>query len=468
MTLAIDRDVTTLRATVDGPVLLPGDEGYDEARAVWNGDIDRRPAVIARCTGPDDVAAALRYAQDAGLEVAVRGGGHGYWGAAVPEGGMMIDLSPIDHVVVDPEARRARVGGGATLGQLDAASQDHGLAVPAGTVSHTGVGGLTLGGGWGWLSRLHGLTIDNLESAEVVLADGRRVRANESEHPDLLWALRGGGGNFGVVTEFEFRLHEVGPLVQFAMLFVEQDRAASALRAARDLVDGLGRTVSPGIACVFAPPAPFVPPEHHFAPVVALILVGFGTAKEHAAAVATARAAMRPLFEVVTPMPYVALQQMLDEGVPWGTRAYTKGLYLDELPDPAIDLLAERLPRRRSGHSQVLLFPFGGGAHRGRRGGRKRVRGKPVAAIRDRDRVHGRRRGDLRPRPAVGPRYVERASPDRYSRRGLRQPDGRVRGRQPAQHLRSGQVRPAPGDQGAVRPDERSSGTTPTSRPPEV
>ena len=362
MTRTIDRDVTTLRATVDGPVLLPGDEGYDEARSVWNGDIDRRPAVIARCTGPDDVAAALRYAQDAGLEVAVRGGGHGYWGAAVPEGGVMIDLSLIDHVAVDPDARRARVGGGATLGQLDAASQEHGLAVPAGTVSHTGVGGLTLGGGWGWLSRLHGLTIDNLESAEVVLADGRRVRANESEHPDLLWALRGGGGNFGVVTEFEFRLHEVGPLVQFAMLFVEQDRAASALRAARDLVDGLGRTVSPGIACVFAPPAPFVPPEHHFAPVVALILVGFGTAEEHAAAVATARAAMRPLFEVVTPMPYVALQQMLDEGVPWGTRAYTKGLYLDELPDPAIDLLAERLPRRRSGHSQVLLFPFGGGA----------------------------------------------------------------------------------------------------------
>jgi len=362
MTPTIDRDVTALRAVVNGPVLLPGDEGYDGARSVWNGDIDRRPAVIARCTGPDDVAAALRYAQDAGLEVAVRGGGHGYWGAAVPEGGVMIDLSPIDHVVVDPDARRARVGGGATLGDLDAASQKHGLAVPAGTVSHTGVGGLTLGGGWGWLSRLHGLTIDNLASAEVVLADGRRVRASESEHPDLFWALRGGGGNFGVVTEFEFRLHEVGPLVQFAMLFVEQDRAAAALRAGRDLVDDLGRTVSPGIACVFAPPAPFVPTEHHFAPVVALILIGFGTAEEHSAAVATARAALRPLFEVVTPIPYVALQQMLDDGVPWGTRAYTKGLYLDELPDPAIDLLAEHLPCRRSGHSQVLLFPFGGGA----------------------------------------------------------------------------------------------------------
>ena len=361
MTRTIDRDVTTLRATVDGPVLLPGDEGYDEARAVWNGDIDRRPAVIARCTGPDDVAAALRYAQDSGLEVAVRGGGHGYWGAAVPEGGVMIDLSLIHHVVVDPAARRVRVGGGASLGQLDAATQEHGLAVPAGTVSHTGVGGLTLGGGWGWLSRVHGFTIDNLESTEVVLADGRCVRASATEHSDLFWALRGGGGNFGVVTEFEFRLHEVGPIVQFAMLAVEQDRAAHALRAARDVAAGLGRAVSPAIVCAAAPPAPFVPVEHHFAPVVTMILVGFGDPEEHAAAVAAAREALQPLFEVVTPMPYVALQQMLDDGNPWGTRSYTKGLYLDVLPDTAIDALVVQLATRRPGDTEILIAPLGGG-----------------------------------------------------------------------------------------------------------
>jgi FAD/FMN-containing dehydrogenase len=362
MTRTIDRDVTTLRAAMGGTVLLPGDGGYDEARSVWNGDIDRRPAAIARCAGPDDVAAALRYAHDAGLQVAVRGGGHGYWGAAVPEGGLMIDLSPIHHVVVDPDARRARVGGGAALGQLDAATAEHGLAVPAGTVSHTGVGGLTLGGGWGWLSRLHGLTIDNLESAEVVLADGRCVRASADEHPDLFWALRGGGGNFGVVTEFEFRLHEVGPLVHLAMLFVEQDRAALALRTARDALDGgsLAATTSAGVACISAPPAPFVPVEHHFSQVAAVILIGFGTADEHAADVAAVRAALQPAFEMATPLPYPALQQMLDEGVPWGIRAYTKGLYLDELTDATIEALAERLPGRRSPQSQVLLLPLVG------------------------------------------------------------------------------------------------------------
>jgi FAD/FMN-containing dehydrogenase len=360
MTRTVTGDVEQLRAGVAGAVLLPADTGYDEARSVWNGDIDRRPAVIVRCGGSDDVASALAYAQERGLQVAVRGGGHGYWGAAVPEGGLMVDLSGIDHVRVDPSTRRARVGGGATLAQLDAATQEHGLAVPAGTVSHTGVGGLTLGGGWGWLTPLHGLTVDNLESAQVVLADGRCVRASATEHPDLFWGLRGGGGNFGVVTEFEFRLHAVGPIVHLAMLFVGQERAGDALRAARDVVGSFGRTTSTAVACISAPPAPFVPAEQHFAPVVALIVIGFGTVEEHAADVAAARTVLDPAFEMVTPLPYVALQQSLDEGAAWGTRAYTKGLYLEELTDSTIDVLAERLPGRRSLRSQVLIMPLGG------------------------------------------------------------------------------------------------------------
>jgi hypothetical protein len=360
MTQTVSATIDVLRGTVAGSILLPEDEGYDAARSLWHGDIDRRPAVIARCTGPEDVAAALAFAREQDLEVTVRGGGHGHWGAFASDGGLMIDLSPIDHVVVDPDERRARCGGGATLGQLDAATQEHGLAVPAGTVSHTGVGGLTLGGGFGWLTPMYGLTIDNLESAEVVLADGRCVRASTTEHPDLFWALRGGGGNFGVVTEFEFRLHSVGPLVHLAMLFVGQDRAAQALKAARDAAASFDRTISAGVVCIAAPPAPFVPPEFQLKPVVAAVVVGLGSAEEHAAATQTVRLAIAPAFEMATPLPYTALQQMLDDGTPWGVHAYGKGLYLDELADSTLDVLVEQLRGRRSPMSQVLIFPFGG------------------------------------------------------------------------------------------------------------
>jgi FAD/FMN-containing dehydrogenase len=215
--------IETLRSASVGPVLLDGDEGYDQARSIWNGDIDRRPAVIASCRTPDDVAAALAYAQQVGLEVAVRGGGHAFSGSSVCDGGLMVDLSPLREVRVDPQRRRAVVGGGCRWADLDGATQAHGLAVPGGVISHTGVAGLTLGGGMGWLTRQFGLSCDNLAAAEVVLVDGRRVRATADEHPDLFWAIRGGGGNFGVVTEFEFALHEVGPEVHLGMFFWAQD-----------------------------------------------------------------------------------------------------------------------------------------------------------------------------------------------------------------------------------------------------
>ncbi|GAA5126206.1 FAD-binding oxidoreductase [Pseudonocardia adelaidensis] len=359
MTNTVGSAVDALRAAMAGQVLQPGDPDYNRAALIWNGAIDRSPAVVARCASPADVAAALQWGQESGIEIAVRGGGHNVSGAAVIDGGLTIDLGLLTTVVVDPLARRARCGGGATLAQLDAACQEHGLAVPAGTISHTGVAGLTLGGGFGWLSPMAGLTIDNLISVEVVLVDGRVVRASTHEHPDLFWALRGGGGNFGVVTEFEFQLHPVGPLVHLGMFFFELDRAEEAIRLGRKFFGDAPRNAGGAVVGLNAPPAPFVPEEAHFAPGVALVVAGFGAADEHARMIAPLREA-EPLFELVTPMPYVAMQQMLDEGSPWGVHAYTKGLYLDELADDAVDVVAARLRAKSSPMSQLLLFPMGG------------------------------------------------------------------------------------------------------------
>jgi FAD/FMN-containing dehydrogenase len=274
----------------------------------------------------------------------------------------MIDLSPFNQVAVDPLQRRARVGRGSTMADLDAATQAHGLAVTGGLVSHTGVGGLTLGGGMGWLTRKIGLSVDNLVSAQVVLADGRCVRASAQEHPDLFWALRGGGGNFGVVTEFEFTLTPVGPLVHLGLLFWGQDTARDGLRAARDAIaalpdDGTGAVIA---VALNAPPAPFVPSQYHFAPGHALIMVGFGAAEDHTAALVPAREACPPLFEFVTPMPYVALQQMLDETAPWGIRGYEKALYLDDLTDDAIEVLAQRAGDKISPMSFAPIFRLDG------------------------------------------------------------------------------------------------------------
>jgi len=360
MARAIDIDVSPLRDHVAGAVLSPRDEGYEGARSVWNGDIDRRPGVIVRCQGTGDVAAALGFARDRGLPVAVRGGGHNFAGNGVCEGGVMIDLSPLNAITVDPAARRAVCGGGTTWAALDAATQAHGLAVPGGTVSHTGVGGLTLGGGFGWLTAKAGLSSDNLVSAEVVTADGKVVRAAEDADADLLWALKGGGGNFGVVTTFEFRLHEVGPLVNLGLFFWRIERATQALRFARDFVKTLPADMGVLIAGLNAPPAPFVPEEHHFAPGVALLVAGFGSPEEHQRAVQPVLDQGGPLVRFVTPIPYVELQKMLDESAPWGIRAYEKALYLDDLTDDVIAVMADQLPRRQSPMSFVPVFRLSG------------------------------------------------------------------------------------------------------------
>ncbi|MEV6287251.1 FAD-binding oxidoreductase [Kribbella sp. NPDC051770] len=356
MTQTAERGIGDLRAAVGGVVFTPGDDGYDDARRVWNAGIDRRPGVVVRCASVDDVRAALAFAVGNGLEVSVRGGAHNVAGGAVVDDGVMIDLSLLNQVSVDADAKRAKVGGGALLADLDAATQAHGLAVPAGMVSHTGVGGLTLGGGMGWLSRIGGLTIDNLVSVQLVTADGQVLRAAADENADLFWAVRGGGGNFGVVTEFEFALHAVGPMVQYGLLFWDVAQGTEVLRLARDVIPALSREFNVVIAGLSAPPLPFVPEQHHFRTGYALVVTGFGSPESHAEVLDRLRTALPPLFEFATPMPYVALQQTLDEPNAWGHHVYEKTAYLDELTDGAIGVLVEHLGRKQSPLSVNLFY----------------------------------------------------------------------------------------------------------------
>jgi FAD binding domain-containing protein/berberine-like enzyme len=360
MTQQAIETIRGLRAAMDGPVLTPSDSGFDDRRRVWNKLIDRRPAVIARCASAADVAAAVGFARENHLVIAVRGGAHAPSGTAVCDDGLMIDLSLMNSVSIDPGARRARAGGGALLADLDAAAQAHGLAVPAGIVSHTGVGGLTLGGGMGWLTRKYGLSIDNLASAEVVTADGRVLRAAADSHPDLFWAIRGGGGNFGAVTNFEFDLHEAGPQVQVGLFFWSLDRGPEALRLAAGITASLPPDINAVIAAVNAPPAPFVPPQHRFAPGYALLVAGFGSGPEHAGLVTRIRDALPPLFDVVTPMPYVELQRLFDEANAWGLYGYDKGVYIESLSDQVIDTITEQVPRKNSAMSALMFYRLDG------------------------------------------------------------------------------------------------------------
>ena len=356
MSQLLSGDLDTLRKAMDGVVLVPGEEGYDEARRLWNEGIDGHPAAIARCTSADDVAAAVSAAVSLGLEIAVRGGAHSLSGHSTVDDGMVIDLSPMNTVVIDPVARRAQVGGGALLGDVISAAQEHGLAYPVGAVSHTGVGGLTLGGGMGWLTRKHGLSIDNLVAATVVTADGRIRRAAEDEHADLLWAIRGGGGNFGVVTEFVFALHPVGPMIHVGLMFWGLDQGTEYLRHAHRVVSDLPPEANVIIGAVNAPPAPFVPEEHHLQPGYIAVVAGFGSEDEHKGVLSDLRRGPTPLWEFTAPMPYVALQTMLDEANAWGNYGYDKGAYLEELSDEAISVITTHVERKQSPMSVALLY----------------------------------------------------------------------------------------------------------------
>jgi FAD/FMN-containing dehydrogenase len=356
MTQTADTSVADLRTRVRGDVVGATDPTYDDSRRIWNASIDRRPLAVARCADEADVQAVVQFAVERNLGVSIRCGAHSMSGACVVDDGIMIDLSRMNQVVVDTDARRAKVAGGALLGDLDAATQAHGLAVPTGLVSHTGVGGLTLGGGMGWLTRKYGLTIDNLVSARVVTADGAVRIASEDENPDLFWAIRGAGGNFGVVTEFEFELHEAGPMVHFGFLFWGLDQGAEALRRAREIIDTLPDDVNVIVGGLNAPPAPFVPEQHQLQPGYAMIVVGFGSPDEHADVLARARAGEPPIVDFATPMPYVELQKMLDEANAWGFYAYDKGCYVEELSDGVIDALTEHFPLKTSPLSIVLFY----------------------------------------------------------------------------------------------------------------
>jgi hypothetical protein len=352
--------IAGLRSRISGAVVTADDSAYDESRRVWNANVDRRPLVVAQCRDEADVQAAVRFAREQGLEVAVRGGAHSMSGKAVVDDGIVIDLGRMNQVRVDPDARRAWVAGGALLGDVDVATQAHGLAVPAGLVSHTGVGGLTLGGGMGWLTRMGGLTIDNLQSARVVTADGEVTVASPSENADLFWAIRGGGGNFGVVTEFEFALHEVGPMVQFGLMFWSLEQGGDMLRHARGVIDALPDDVNVMVGGLNAPPAPFVPEQHRLQPGYVAIVVGTGTPESHAEVLAALRDGVPPQVDFATPMPFVELQKMLDEANGWGLYCYDKSCYVDTLSDDVIDVLTEHFPKKLSPLSLVLFYRLDG------------------------------------------------------------------------------------------------------------
>jgi len=349
-------------ATVEsfgGELLREGDPGYDESRRVFNAAIDRRPAVIARCSGVADVMAALAVAREQGLDVSVRGGGHSVAGHAVVEGGLMIDTRPMNRVRVDPERRTAWCGGGANWGELDRDTQAFGLAVTGGRMADTGVGGLTLGGGSGWLERKYGFTVDSLISADVVTAGGRYVVASEDRNADLFWALKGGAGNFGVVTGFEFALHEVGPIVFGGMMLFQIDGAVELLKAYRGFMEGAPDEICGGAAILCAPPEEFVPEAIRGQPVLAVIACYVGPVDAGERAFAPLRE-WGPALEMLGPMPYTAVQGLIAPGNPPGRYHYWKAGLLGELDDAAIETFVARASDVMSPFTASLMLPMGG------------------------------------------------------------------------------------------------------------
>src|SRR3954451_12427145 len=356
--------VEQLAEAMRGEGIHPDSPGYDEGRAVWNGMYDRRPAVIAKCAGVADVIQAVDFARANALEVSVRGGGHSANGYGTCDDGLVIDLSPMKGIRVDPESHTVRAQGGLAWGEVDKETQAFGLAGTGGRVSTTGISGRAVGSGSGWLERKCGLTGDNLLSADVVTADGRLVKCSPRENADLYWGLRGGGGNFGIVTSFVFRLHEIGPMIYGGMLVAAPEKAGEILRFMSEYMADAPDDLGGGVAFVSAPPEEFVPPEMHFAPVTGVILCWTGDHEEGERVIAPIREAVQPLMDMVGPMPYTALQCMLDGGATKGTRAYMKAEFLEELSDAAIEKFVTHGSKRPGPMTQLLLEPMGGAISR--------------------------------------------------------------------------------------------------------
>ncbi|MBP7148256.1 MAG: FAD-binding oxidoreductase [Acidobacteria bacterium] len=353
-------NVQDLRERVRGEILLPGGAEYEGARKVWNAMIDRRPAVIVRCTATPDVVATVNFARDERLPLAVRGGGHNVAGAALCDDGVVLDLSRMKTVTVDAPARRASVQAGALLSDVDAATQAHGLAVPLGINSTTGVAGLTLGGGFGWTSRKLGMTVDNLESAEVVTAAGEVVRASATEHPDLFWALRGGGGNFGVVTRFDFRLHPLGPEVLSGLIVFPIAGARSVLQRYREFAASAPDELSAWIVMRKAPPLPFLPQDVHGKGILVVALCYAGPPAEGQRYADQLRRLGTPVGEHVGVQPYAGWQQAFDPLLAPGARNYWKSQNFTSLPDALFDTLLAQVEKLPGPECEIFIAALGG------------------------------------------------------------------------------------------------------------
>jgi FAD/FMN-containing dehydrogenase len=341
---------------VSGPVVTAEMVGYEDVRAIWNGDIDRRPAAIAQCTGPADVLAAIRFARDHDIDVSVRGGGHAVAGHALVDDGLVIDLSKMTGVRVDPDARTARVAGGALWADVDREAQAFGLAVTGGVVSHTGVGGLTLGGGIGHLMRKYGLTIDSLRSCDVVTADGEYLVVDEHQHRELFWGLRGGGGNFGIVTSFEFDLHPAGPIMYSGLIAWPMQDAPSVLAFMRDFIEDAPDEIGLMANLRIAPPAPFIPERLHGTAIIALLVCYAGPVDDGETACAPLRRFGRPVIDALGAQPYVALQRAVDASVPHGNHYYWKAWRLPRLTDDLIATITEHACNLPTPLSAVPIF----------------------------------------------------------------------------------------------------------------